>query len=287
MIPAVGGSSFANMLLILLVALGAPARAEICGQLAGVKGSEVEILRRQARAAENVRFAMKIPEQKITPVECDDVILTGADSSARLILANAKVTVGPLTRFEIAGVSKANGGREPSVSLLDLTYGKVRALVNRKEGQLVNPPAAETNAGTTGAQKPIGAKASQSTFRIRTYTAVVGVRGTDFFVGFDPNSGALEQATIEGQVEVAKPDTTAGVLVSGGQQTTVSANAAPAAPIALRDSTRNEIRVVSASAREDKDFTHPKAIEVLGQPSTWVLEREKLPDHLKNLKDEF
>ena len=128
----------------------------------------------------------------------------------------------------------------------------------------------------------------QATFQIRTATAVAGVRGTDFFVGYDANAGVTDQATIEGSVEVSQPGGSSSVLVEGGKQVTLDATPQPALKaVPIRDSIRNDIRVVSASARDDKDFTHAKAIEVLGKPETWVLEREKLPDRLKNLKEEY
>lgn len=265
---------------VFVCLLALQARADVCGQLAGVKGPNVEILRRQSRAqGDAVRFGMKIEESKTSPLECDDVVLTGADSSAKVVLANAKLTVGPLTRFEIASTVKNQASTQPSVSLLNLTYGKLRALVNRKK---------ETAPSGADRKDAKGSKPGQATFQIRTATAVAGVRGTDFFVGYDANANVTEQATIEGAVEVSKPGQAESVVVEGGKQVTLDAapqSALKAVPI--RDSIRNDIRVVSASARDDKDFTHAKAIEVLGKPETWVLEREKVPDRLKNLKEEY
>ncbi|MES2964320.1 MAG: FecR family protein [Bdellovibrionota bacterium] len=274
-----GASKLSLALSIFLLALHA--NAEVCGQLAGVKGPNVEILRRQSRTDETVRFGMKIEEKKTSPVECDDVVLTGPDSSALLILANAKLTIGPVTRFEIASTLKLEAAKQPSVSLLNLTYGKLRALVSRGK---------ESAASSTAAQKDSKSPKSgqANTFQIKTATAVAGVRGTDFFVGFDPTSGVTDQATIEGSVEVSQQGSQESVLVEGGKQVTLDATPQAALKaIPIRDSIRNDIRIVSASAREDKDFTHSKAVEILGKPATWVLEREKIPDNLKNLKEEY
>ncbi|MEK7357350.1 MAG: FecR domain-containing protein, partial [Bdellovibrionota bacterium] len=163
-------------------------RADVCGQLAGVKGPNVEILRRQSRTDESVRFGMKIEEGKTSPVECDDVVLTGPDSSAKVVLANAKLTIGPLTRFEIAKTVKGAATSQPNVSLLNLTYGKLRALVNRKN------EAAAVEASKKESKESKASKAGLGTFQIKTATAVAGVRGTDFFVGYDANAGVTDQA---------------------------------------------------------------------------------------------
>lgn len=268
------------LVCLLSVAVGTFARADVCGQLAGVKGPNVEILRRQSRTeGDNVRFGTKIAENKTSPVECDDIVLTGPDSSAKVILSNAKLTIGPLTRFEIASTLKNDGASQPRVSLLNLTYGKLRALVQRKKDAMDSKQTkTEIQSGKPG----------QATFQIRTTTAVAGVRGTDFFVSFDSSSGVTDQATIEGSVEVSQPGGTTSVLVESGKQVTLDATPQAALKsVPIRDSIRNDIRVVSASARDDKDFTHVKAIEVLGKPETWVLERESVPDKLKNLKEEY
>jgi hypothetical protein len=61
----------------------------------------------------------------------------------------------------------------------------------------------------------------------------------------------------------------------------------PLKVVPLRDSLRNEIRLVSAAVRDDQDFTHKKAVEALGKPETWVLEREKVPENLKDIQNEY
>ena len=298
------------MSLALLISF-VDAKAETCGQLAAVKGPDVEILRLQSgRATDMVRFAILVAENKVAPIECDDVIVCGHDSSAKVILGETKLALAPESRVAIAEHTGASTGKgsAPKVSILDLTYGKVRALVNRKNGVIVKLPEKES---------PVSAKSGgEASFKIRTFSAVVGVRGTDFYTSYDPNSGLTEQATIEGSVEVKQAGTDQKVLVNTGYQVAVEATAAAVAsasasakvdkdleapkqapevaavvaPLkvrAIQDSLRSEMRGVSSIVRNDQDFGHAKAVETLGQPATWTLEREKVPDKLKDLKNEF
>lgn len=275
-------NKFIALVFVAVIFSGLEAHAQTCGQLAGVRGPNVEVLRlqRSRTGGDQVRYGIRIEEKKVVPLECDDVVLTGRDSSARIILATAKLSLGPESRIEIAAHTKSsNAGAAARVDLLSLTYGKVRALVNRKKSE----PPPKTKDG----------KEPQATFKIKTYTAVAGVRGTDFYVSYDPNSTQTEQATIEGLVEVERAGAKQSVLVEAGQQVnvdtakTAQAKEEPLKVVPLRDSVRNEIRLVSAAVRDDQDFTHKKAVETLGKPETWVLEREKVPENLKDIQNEY
>jgi energy-coupling factor transporter ATP-binding protein EcfA2 len=305
-----------NMIsLLLALALQTPSQAhaaEICGQLAGVRGTGVEILRMQRGRSENVRYAMKIAEKSVTPIECDDVVLAGKESSARILLADAKLSLGGESRIEIAAHTGAGkSAQAPShASLINLTYGKLRALVNRKKDDATG----ETKVIPSGTSAPAakGAK-GQITFEIKTFSAVAGVRGTDFFVSYDPNAGTTSQATIEGSVEVAQAGTTQKVLVDAGKEVAVETTASavrqaqerlksadlpkvlpdanepvkPLKVVALSESTKMDLRQTSAAVSDDRDFTSKKAIETIGQPSTWTIKRETVPDALKKIKNEY
>jgi hypothetical protein len=307
-------------LLSLSLLLATNASADTCGQLAGVRGSTVEILRMQRgrHAAENVRYAIKIAEKSSTPLECDDVVVAGKESSARIILADTKLSLGAESRIEIAAHSGAASGSagESRVSLLNLTYGKLRALVNRKKA----PDGSTVVTGAAKGKTQGPDSKGKVTFEIKTFSAVAGVRGTDFFVSYDPNAGLTEQATIEGSVEVTQTGSLQKVLVEGGKQVAVETTAQavrqaqekiksgeattlgaelpktlpgsdepvkPLKVVAIAEVTREELRQTSASVVEDTDFTSKKAVETLGQPSTWTLKHEPIPDSLKKLKNEY
>lgn len=303
--------------------LSSIARAETCGQLAGVKGDTVEILRMQSgREGEKVRYGMRVEQNKVMPLECDDIVMTGRDANAKIILANGKVSLGPDSRIEIAMHAKAGqSGQPPKVSLINLTYGKMRALIQRKPQGASQGRIENSNTSSKAAKGLKPQETSQIEFRVRTFSAVAGVRGTDFFTSYEPNSGLTEQATIEGSVEVQQAGTTQKVLVAEGQQvaveTTPAAVAAyetqlktgvidleppknipsvggapnvapkPILVVPIRDSLRNEIRMASVIVKDDKEFGHAKAIETLGQPATWTLEREAIPEKHDKLKNEF
>ncbi len=104
------------------------------------------------------------------------------------------VTLSPNSRISIAKVIK--GSQTPS--LLN-PYGKIRTLFKSKK--------AEQAKG-----------ASQTQFRVKTPTAVVGVRGADFYVGYDVNKQLTMQATLKGEVEVEQVSSNIKTLVSGGHQ---------------------------------------------------------------------
>ncbi len=314
-------NSYKLILLVGSLLCSTLANGETCGQLAGVRGSEVAILRTQhgRSGQETVRYAMKIAEKSSTPIECDDVVQAGKESSARVILATAKLSLGSDSRIEIA--AHTGGGREGEgqVSILNLTYGKLRALVNRKKD--VNGDTVVTSVPNEKAlaKPPVKAttKDTQVKFEIKTFSAVAGVRGTDFYVSYDPNVGITQQATIEGAVEVAQAGSTQKVLVEGGKQ--VSVETTPQAVLALQERVRagtakatelpkkfpvnetvktlnvvamaegirEEMRRTSAAVNDDADFSSKKAVETIGAPSTWTLKREPIPDSLKKLKNEY
>jgi ferric-dicitrate binding protein FerR (iron transport regulator) len=57
--------------------------------------------------------------------------------------------------------------------------------------------------------------------KIKTPGATVGVRGTDFYVSYEPNAKMTEQATLKGSVEVEQLGSGQKVMVEKGQQVKV------------------------------------------------------------------
>lgn len=307
-------SPFAGVLAIVLFSMCADrAIAKQCGSLAAVK-EKIEVLRVQpaseSRAGESVRYV--IAGKNFLPLECDDIVQSSATGSAKLILGDDKITLAPESRIEIARHSGSD--IKPKVDLLNLTYGKMRGLIKAR------PP------GKTGER----AQGTKGAFRVRTFSAVVGVRGTDLFASYDPNSGMTEQAVLEGKVEVTQVGTQQKVMVEAGQQVSIATTPAaiaaaqkrtstpgdesddaatgPVAPSAvpvpaptvgnvpapeplkvvpIRESVKRDMRVTSAIAKDDPQFTSPSAVSVLGKAETWTLERESIPANLKDLKNEF
>jgi hypothetical protein len=110
-------------------------------------------------------------------------IQTGADTTAVIAYPDGtKVSLLPLSNFQL---------EEPDHSLQfsQLNWGGVHGVVPKGA-----PPAAAP--GKRGMK-----------FIIRTRSAVMGVRGTDFLVGVHPGGGAADFHTLEGKVEVASHTT--------------------------------------------------------------------------------
>jgi hypothetical protein len=270
-----------RFLVLAAFFFGVRAQASSCGSLAAVQGN-VDVLRNQQKAGEeSTRFVVN--GKNFLPLECDDIVVTRGQSVAKIILANGKISMGPDSRIEIAGVSGSVA--RPDVALVNLAYGKVRALIQKKAKETEEPKAS----------------GPQSSFSIKTHTAVAGVRGTDFFVSYDPNSFATDQATLTGKVEVEQKETGQKVIVSAGQQVAVEAPLAnqkkeveelvqkpkPMKVMAIQESVKHDLRIASAVSKGDKDFTSVEAVKILGTPTAWTIEKEAVPSKYKDLKNEF
>jgi len=216
------------------------------------------------------------------------VILTGKDSSAKVLLGDVRIVMGADTRVEIAKTLKSKQvSAPPQVSLLALSYGKLRALVKKASPvQGVSAASAEASVKTGASNSRDGA--SNETFRIKTATAVAGVRGTDFFTSYDPNTAVTDQATVEGAVMVRQVGSKRAALVAGGNQVSVEPSesmrglvkdrsdeslkserekrATELTVIPMQEQIKNQIRVVSTLAKTDPEFTAPQAVKVLGKP---------------------
>ncbi len=237
------------------------ALAETCGKLLKIQG-DVEILR--TKEAKDVRIGIKAVDQM--PLQCDDIILTGRASRAKLKLGNTLITMSSQSRLAAEDYSEKT--HEPN--LLSLMYGKIRALV-----------------------KPRGS--DEKNLQISTSTAVMGVRGTDLFVGFDPNTRLTHQATIEGKVEVEQKATGQKIMVDPGQQIKIETRVdtegeevqAPIKVEPISVKVVEQIRQASFIAKDDKEFATTEAVKILGEPAKWLPPDEELPLDLRGMKNEF
>lgn len=174
-------------------------------------------------------FAAKVG----TKVLVGDVVTTGADSRAKIVMVDRNViNVSPDSKMQIAKYSTdaAAGTKEVEIKLDE---GKIRNNVE---------------------QSYDGAK---SKFILKTPTAVAGVRGTQFVTSFDSKTQKTEIVTMKGQVAfasvlngkiVGKP-----VVVSKGETTTSSPGAPPEPPKALPKNELKEIDKESTAANKTKN----------------------------------
>jgi len=134
-------------------------------------------------------------------------IVTGAGSKAEVQLDEGSVVrVGPQTQFALKQYAYNAGSRSTDLSL---DRGNMSMKVTKLTGD--------------------------SNFRVTTVTAVAGVRGTFFYVNYDPNSKEVGIAVYSGQVIVGEDKNGDGqienlkVTVNKGYATTITAegNASP------------------------------------------------------------
>lgn len=154
-------------------------------------------------------------------VFAQDVIITGPDSRAKIVMSDKnEINVSPDTRLELEKYVYNPQKNEKNV-LLNVVYGKVRSQVNQKYD------------------------ADKNTFRVKTPSAVAGVRGTDFLASFDPGPKVSKVVTFSGVVEVGKPGAGGAILnpvrVSPGQFTTATPGSAPSAPSPVPKAELNQL----------------------------------------------
>jgi len=168
-------------------------------------------------------------------VNWQDLVNTQSDARARIALDDGSVlNVGSESSMKIV---KHDAGAQQTE--LELTYGKLRTQAQK-------------------IAKPDGK------FEVRTPAGVAGVVGTDFFVGYDVNAGAMNVIVFEGLVKVCN---LAGVcvLVKAGQMTSVrnGDNSAPAPPM------QATLDILVASSKET-DVGGTLGAPPAGLTSAWV-----------------
>lgn len=142
---------------------------------ASTGSATVVVLRGSAKTGDGKAIAEK---QKINP---GSTVITSQRSFVRLLFAdNTQLNVGPDTTMKI------EQGPAGSASIIDLVGGQIRAKVTKD-------PLANTANG------PVKEK-----MVIKTKTAAMGVRGTDFNVSFNSKNNVTALVTFEGNVAMAK-----------------------------------------------------------------------------------
>lgn len=194
-------------------------------------------------------------------VEQGNVVRTHPSARARVIYSNGdQIVVGPGSAYRVHWDEKT--GANPKV---DLIYGKIRGVVS-KEGP-------------------------RNKFTLRTKTATMGVRGTDFFIA-ERMDGETEITVVRGAVEVTPAvEGAKSVEVTTGNTATVTARggplpatkegaAAPAAPlvidptVAIRETTKQDYKGIEKSS-EVASVKQPAAPNVPASVAQEIRELEK------------
>lgn len=278
------GAACVALPLLALVPLERSWGVTNCAIIERLQG-DVEVLRLKEETpekSEEVRVITKAT--KGMRLLCSDIVVTGRGARVKLqVRGRGVMALGPLARLEIETYRSRS---KSSTNTLKLLYGKVRAFVEKEDERAVDKKKVENS----------GKDLSDYRLRITTPSAVVGVRGTDFYVSHDPNTAVTEQATISGEVEVQRAGGTQKIQVLSGQQVSVvhlpediksaeprkPLNVVPIAPQVL-----DEIRQTSAHVQSDQVFITQKAVDLLGDPKKWTAPPDELPVDLKDIKEEF
>lgn len=222
--------------------------AEAYGLIMVAKG-QVQLQRKNSSQNEPAKVG-----SKVFP---GDTIKTSLDSRAKIVMSDRNVlNLAPDTILVIAKYTnnEDQGKSEKNAELLMLK-GKVRAKVEEKYNK--------DNQG----------------FQIKTPTAVAGVRGTEFFVNYNPqtrstdvfvtggvvnvaplisnsNSGNTTSTPTAQSLEQSVPDTKNEVPVEKNQTSSVSQNAAPTPPRAFSPQEMNSIKTdIQETKSEAKEST--------------------------------
>lgn len=277
------------------------AEALDCGRIELTKG-RVELLRLkggEGNKADAVRKAIVVNGKEV--VDCQDIIVTLQSARAKVRLSgNVLLTLGPHTRISIEEYAKNSG----SPTLVHLAYGKIRTLFNPGPGTgSGRGTGSDSGSNSNSDEKKSEPEKKQSRFRMRTSTAVAGVRGTDFYLSFEPNTKITEQATLNGAVHVEQVDTGQSVLVNSGQQVVVEQvreksqtgasetkkelEVKPLVVVSIAPALVTEIKQTSLLVKNDQEFVSPESVKILGAPDDWKPSNEEVPFDLNGLKEEF
>jgi hypothetical protein len=190
-----------------------------------------------------------------------DVIVTGADSRAKIVMADKNVlNISPDSKLEIAVYKNNQQTGEKKVEL-KVDQGKVRAGVEQKYDD------------------------DKNTFRIKTPTAVAGVRGTDFSVSFNPRTRVSQVVTFKGAVAFAlNKEGQKPVLVLAGQRSNVDpSQLSPSAPEPVP---QNELKNLDMETDAAKSPDSASNSSDKDSPSKESKEKEANGESKKDARDE-
>ncbi|HVO28054.1 MAG TPA: FecR domain-containing protein [Candidatus Margulisiibacteriota bacterium] len=188
--------------LLLLLCVGSRAGAQQVGTIAQVEGT-VELGRAGTWTSAAVGSA----------VERGDSLRTGRPGGVRVVFQDDSVLAMADTSELRIDEEVVDSNRGVAHSLFRLLQGKVRTVVSEYY------------------QRP------GSVFTIETVTAVVGVRGSEFVIVFDPVAEVTDVVGVNGRAEVHSTLDRVGhaVFVTAREITTVMRSRYPTAPRRLRD----------------------------------------------------
>ncbi|MCB0377011.1 MAG: FecR domain-containing protein [Bdellovibrionales bacterium] len=160
------------LLFALSLSLSATSYASECGLFRVVKG-KVEYQKKSQKKFLKARINKKIC--------AGDLVKTSDRARTKIVMADGnEINVSPATELVIEVYEKNAATQEKKV-LLNVLYGKIRSNVKQKYKDT-----------------------DKNHYRVKTKSAVAGVRGTEFMASFDQRSSQSRFVTFEGVVAVGK-----------------------------------------------------------------------------------
>lgn len=212
-------------LITILLVLGSVSQAlaeETYGLLMIVKG-QVQIAKSKSQAVSAKVGSKVYPE---------DTITTGKDSRAKIVMSDRNIiNVLPETKIRIDQYT--NDAKEKNVRL-SLIEGKIRTNVEQKYD------------------------INENKFEIKTPSAVVGVRGTQFLTSYRKSTNITGVTTFRGEVifrglDARSEKLTEAVLVKRGETSENVDNKKPGSPVKMSPSELKRVEGETAVRKEEKD----------------------------------
>ncbi len=192
---------------VFLLPKTAEAFKSSCGTFHVVKGKVQYLERKGAKRMKRARQRARI---------CSGgTVVTDANSRALIKMPTQdEIHISPNSKLVIEDLKTDKEDKNKKRVLINVIYGKLRA--NLKKDSYDN--------------------SKKNQFRVKTKSAVAGVRGTQFLTSQPQGGAPSEIVTFRGQVEVGQPTGNGfefknPVMVGAGQKTRIALNKPPAPPI--------------------------------------------------------
>ena len=158
-------------------------------------------------------------------ISAKDMVITAKKSRAKLVMIDGNtINLSPKTRLKLSEYSFDKKSNKKNV-LLNVLYGKVRSKVKQKYDGKKNK------------------------FRIKTPTAVAGVRGTDFITSYNKKTKISKVVTFEGRVTFGtlnkRGNFSNAVSIVAGQTSSVGSNGAAKSPTRVAVNVLNQMQTES------------------------------------------
>lgn len=191
-------------------------------------------------------------------VKNGNIVRTAPGGQAKIVFDNGdQIQVGPATAYRVHWENSGESERKGGSQTLRLLYGKLRNIVSKS--------------------------GPRSNMTVRAGDAVMGVRGTDFYVRLSGVKQALEVTALRGSVSLSAASGVKSVEVATGYSATV-ASAAPGAVAPtpeVRQTTREELDRIRKSTTVPKD---ERAIPPEAASKVQALESKAVEATLEDIK---